>query len=200
MKKIPRTHPTPLFQHSSFETVYRKFALPLTKFLIKRMGGDQEAVEEVFSQTVIASWKGFQAFEHKSSYFTWICKIALNKMADYYRKEIHERSIIVAPTLEQLANIKDKNLLPEEKIVLDELTSSIRECLGLLPKEKRQLLYLRFWRRLSIKKMALIFNTSERSVEGKIYRAKQEMRELISLKHPDLAVTFVYQPKNQPSP
>jgi RNA polymerase sigma-70 factor (ECF subfamily) len=187
MDKIPQTSELS-HRHQNFSSLYKKMALPLTKFLVKRMGGDQEAVEEVFSRTVVAAWEGWATFEHKSQFFTWICRISLNKMADYYREQVHQRSVLVAPTLETLANIKDKDLLPEEKIALMELRASIRECLGVLPPKTRQLLYLRFWRELSIKKIAAILGISERAAEGKIYRAKSLLKEVITKKYPSLVV------------
>lgn len=176
MDKIP--HPT-------FVILYKKFTFPLMKFLVKRMGGDQDATEEVFSQTIIAAWQGFHTFQHKSKFFTWLCRIALNKMADYYRQQVHERSVLVAPTLETLANLRDRDLLPDEKLVLVELRASVRECLELLPAEKRQLLYLRFWKDLSIKKIAELTGSSERAIEGKIYRAKLALKNILSARHPE---------------
>ena len=38
--------------HKSFVIAYRNFALPLMKFIVKRLGGNQEAAEEVFARTV----------------------------------------------------------------------------------------------------------------------------------------------------
>ncbi len=181
MEKTPHFSPKNLAQrHESFAALYKNWALPLTKFLVKRMGGDQEAVEEVFSQTIVAAWKGFYTFEGKSQFFTWVCRIALNKMADYYRDQVNQRSTRVVPTLEMWANIKDPSLNPEEKAVLLELTQNVKECLKLLPKEKRQLLYLKFWQELTTAKIAKILGVSERAAEGKLYRAKLAFREVYS--------------------
>jgi RNA polymerase sigma-70 factor (ECF subfamily) len=170
----------------SFETAYRKCALPLMKFLIKKMGGNQIAAEEVFSNTVFAAWKGFHTFEHKSKFFTWMCRIALNKAADYYKGQIHNESHLIAPTLIDLANIKDKNLTPEEKASLDEIRNCVHNCLNLLPDDKRNLLYLRYWKDMTIKGIAETFDISERAAEGKVYRAKLAFREVVSKKYPDL--------------
>ncbi|KKS16168.1 MAG: hypothetical protein UU74_C0047G0017, partial [Candidatus Woesebacteria bacterium GW2011_GWA1_41_7] len=53
-----------------FEKIYKELALPLTKFVMKRMGARESEVEEVVEETVVAAWKGWNTFEHKSSYFT----------------------------------------------------------------------------------------------------------------------------------
>lgn len=167
----------------SFESAYRKYALPLMKFLIKKTGGDQLVAEEVFSATVFAAWKGFNSFEQKSKFFTWLCRIALNKAADYYRGQIHDHSRLVAPTLMDLANIKDTDLTPEEKASLDEIRACVHSCLDLLPDDKRNLLYLRYWKDMTIKGIAENFNISERAAEGKVYRAKLAFREIYSSKY-----------------
>ncbi len=172
--------------HKSFTVAYQAFALPLMKFIVKRLGGNKEIAEEVFARTVSAAWEGWTKFERKSKFFTWICRIALNKIADYYRKEFHEGSVFVAPFLEELADFKKDELTPEEKLILDELRISVRSCILLLPEEKRRLLYFRYWKMMSITQIAKTMNVSERSIEGKIYRAKQNLKEILSIKHPEI--------------
>lgn len=178
-------------KYRTFELAYKDFALPLMKFLVKRMGGNQEAAEEVFSQTALAALASYDKFQYKSSFFTWVCRIGLNKIADYYKHQINERSKLIAPGLEALANIGSKDLSPEERLSLEELRKSVIECLLVLPEDKRKLLYLRYWKEMSLKAIAESLNTSERSIEGKLYRARLDLREIVLSRHPDLAYNFL---------
>ena len=66
MSKTPRRNPPVggiqagrprFFQHQSFEAIYRLLALPVLKFIVKKMGGDQEAAEEIFGRTISAAWE-----------------------------------------------------------------------------------------------------------------------------------------------
>ncbi|KKR83732.1 MAG: RNA polymerase, sigma-24 subunit, ECF subfamily [Candidatus Daviesbacteria bacterium GW2011_GWA1_41_61] len=191
MRKTPRFSPQRLAKkHERFAALYKNLALPLTKFLVKHSGGDQEAAEEVFSQTIVAAWKGWHTFEHRSSYFTWLCRIGLNKIADYYKDQVNIRSKFVFPTLSAWANIEDKSLSLEEKTALDELRESVRECLELLPEEKRKLLYLRFWQEMTVKGMAEVLGISERATEGKLYRAKLALREVLQVRNPEIISSY----------
>jgi RNA polymerase sigma-70 factor, ECF subfamily len=174
-----------------FTSLYKTFSLPLTKFIAKRVGANQELVEEVFAKTMSAAWQGFSKFEHKSSYFTWICRIALNKIADYYRGQVHENSRIVAPFLEEIANVEDKCLSPEEDFALQELRVSIRKCLDALPENTRKLIYLKYWGNLTVKEIAKQFNTSERSIEGKIYRGKNLLKKVFENKYPESSKVYL---------
>ena len=162
-----------LLQHQSFEIVYRRLALPVMKFLVKRLGGDQQAAEEVFARTISASWEGWHTFRHKSSYFTWICKIGLNKIADYYRDQVNDNSRWILPVLENLADADPNKLTPLEKLELAELRASLRECLNLLPDDKRQLLQFRYWRELSIKQIVALTGSSAKGGRGNNFRAQK---------------------------
>ncbi len=165
-----------------FEKVYRKLALPLTKFIIKHIGGEDEVVDEVLTSTMTAAWKGFNNFKHKSAYFTWLCRIALNKIADYYRDQVNRNSGIIVPLLGNLNIADNKSLSPIEKMSLEELRKSVNNCLNLLPYEKRRLLWLRYWYDLSYEKIAKILNISERAVEGRLYRARLDFGQIYSKK------------------
>ena len=155
-----------------FEAQYKKFGTPLLKFIAKRIGANPEVSEEVFQETMVAAWKGYKTFRHKSSFFTWLCRISLNKIADYYRDQVNENSHIIVPTIEKLLAIPSKEISPEERLALEELKTRVSACLNLLPYETRRLLWYRYWRELSVREIARILGVSERAVEGKLYRAR----------------------------
>lgn len=157
-----------------FENAYKDLVLPLTKFVMKRTGADKKEVDEVVEETFVAAWKGWNAFKHKSSYFTWLCRIALNKIADYYHDQVHQGSRIVVPILDAITAIDYKTLSPEENLALKELRISVNDCLNLLPPEKRKLLWFRYWKDMSYAEISKMMGISERAVEGQIYRAKHE--------------------------
>lgn len=179
LSKLAKRHPT-------FEAMYKVWALPLMKFLVSRMGGDRQAAEEVFAQTIFAAWKGWHSFEHKSTYFTWICKIGLRKVADYYRDQINDRSHLIYPTVQKLAAYESSELSMEEKLAIHELRVALGECLNLLPDEKRQLLKLKYWQDQTNQAIAETLGISERAVEGKLYRSRLALREIIAAEHPEL--------------
>lgn len=165
---------------SAFERVYKKFSLPLTKFIAKRMGASPREVEIVFEETVVAAWKGLHTFRHKSTYFTWLCRIALNKIADYYRDQVNRNSKVIVPLIEGVTQIDTKTLLPEEALALKQLKQSVNDCLDLLPPEKRRLLQFRYWYDMSYSQIGKVLGISDRAVEGKLYRARREFKEVWS--------------------
>lgn len=182
--KNPRTHHK-LFDHAhckpapkSFVAIYKELLLPVTKFVIKRMGASEKEAEEVVEETFVAAWRGWNSFEHKSSYFTWLCRISLNKISDYYHDQINRKSRIVVPIIDALTEADTKSLSPDEALALKELRKSVNKCLDSMSPEKRKLLQFRYWYDLSYSEIAKILDTSERAVEGRIYRAKEEFEKV----------------------
>jgi len=169
-------------QNPHFEDLHKKFSTPLFRFIAKRIGAKPEVTEEVFEETVIAAWKGFKTFKYKSTYFTWLCRIALNKIADYYRDQIHERSHIIVPTLKAMSLIEADNISPEERLVLNDLRDNVNACLNLLPTNVRKLLWYRYWRGMSYNQIAKVMDISVRAVEGRLYRAKESFAKVWTAK------------------
>lgn len=174
-------------KNTRFTNLYKKFFSPLTCFVFKRMGTDPDTADEIVSQTLIAAWKGFGSFKHKSTYFTWLCRIALNKIADYYRDQVHQKSHIVVPTLKAISltnfgTLEANDMPVEEKLALSELCAKVNGCLNLLPHEKRRLLWYRYWRDMSYDQIAKVMDISVRAVEGRLYRAKESFAKVWTTK------------------
>lgn len=161
-----------------YERLYKQFLSPLTRFVFKKIGSDPYQADIIVSETFEAAWKGYKTFKHKSSFFTWLCRISLNKIADYYRDQINTRSRIVFPTLKKLSQIKSNDIAIDEKMALDELKQSVNNVLDLLPEDKRKLLQFRYYKDLSYKEISIIMQISPRAVEGKLYRAKKSFAKV----------------------
>ncbi|KKP46889.1 MAG: hypothetical protein UR39_C0007G0017 [Candidatus Woesebacteria bacterium GW2011_GWA1_33_30] len=161
----------------NFDNLYKSCVSPLTRFVFKKIGSDPEVADQIVTETFSAAWKGYKTFKHKSTFFTWLCRIALNKIADYYKDQINNRSHLIYPNLKKWSQIEaitgsEPVISPEEQFVLNELRNKVNEVLNLLPLEKRKLLWFKYYRDLSYKEISIILHISPRAVEGKIYRAK----------------------------
>ena len=144
------------------QQLYRKLLL----FLLKRTGGNYEVAQEVLQNTFLAAIKSFHTFHSKSTFFTWLCKISLNKLADYYRGQVN-------PKFQLPLDLAAPGLTPEEQASLDDLRAHVNRCLNLLPSRYRQLLHLKYYQELSTTEICLKLDLTPRKVEGRLYRAKK---------------------------
>jgi len=157
--------------HALLTRLYNQFGQRILKVILKRNGGDLQTAEQVLQDTYVAAYKSFHTFHHKSTYFTWLCRIALNKLADYYRHQVNSN-------FQLKVDLPSHELSPEEKLALDELRAKVNACLNLLPPEYRRLLHLKYYEDLSNKQISLKLNLSARSLEGRLYRAKKLLANL----------------------
>lgn len=164
----------------NFEEVYVNLAASVKRFIAKRSGEPEEVIEDIFSQTMIAAWKGFNSFGNKSSYFTWICKIALHKIADYYRQEIHQNSSLIAPLLEDL--VEPESTTPLESLALQELQIAVKRALDLLPASMQKIIHLRYWEEASVVEIAKVLGVTPKAAESKLYRAKKAFSKVVARK------------------
>lgn len=137
-----------------------------------------EVSQEVLQETWVAALKSYKTFRHKSSYFTWLCKISLNKLADHYRRQIRHRSKVVVPSVAAFNRLVDPKLSLEEKQALEELKEKVNSCLNLLPQEYRQLLQMKYYDELTNQQISIKLSLPQRSLEGKLYRAKKTLAKL----------------------
>lgn len=151
---------------SATSTLYHELGRKVLRLILKRNGGDLRVAEQVVQDTFVAAYKSFHTFHHKSTYFTWLCRIALNKLADYYRGQVNKDFPL-------FINLPTSEISPEEKISLDELRAKVNACLDLLPPEYRRLLQLKYYQELSSREISLKLHLAPRSLEGKLYRAKK---------------------------
>lgn len=135
----------------------------ILRFLLKR-SHNPEIAREVLQETWVAVLKSYRTFHNKSTYFTWVCKISLNKLSDYYRRQIRHKSHFVVPAVDSFNQIVDPKISIEEKLVLDELRQKVNLCLNKLPAEYKRLLKLKYYQGLKL---------LTRSQEGKLYRARK---------------------------
>ncbi len=163
-----------------FGDLFKRLAKPLLGFLIRRYNIDQETAEEIAQETWLAAYKSYSTFQSKSKFFTWLCKIAMFKTADYYRKYVNKNSGLVSPTLDVLNSLVSPTLNPEEELVLVELRNNVGKCLALLPEKYKKILEMRYVKQYSYSQIAQELNLSERSVEGLLYRAKKQFAYVVS--------------------
>ncbi len=165
---------------------YKDLSGKIFRFLLKRNGGDESVARSVLQDTFIAAFRSYHTFRHKSSYFTWLCKISLSKLADYYREQVHYRSKVVVPSVDQFNSLIDPGLSHEERLSLDELKTQVNRCLDLLPGKYRRLLHLKYYQSLSTREICVLLQITPRQLEGRLRRARLSLAKAVTRVSPDI--------------
>lgn len=148
------------------------------KFIFKYLYGltlDFHLAEELTQETFFQVVRSFHRFRGDSHVSTWIYKIARNVYSQHYKKTNLKTSSIN----EEVYNIPDKST-PEDEYSKKEQSEMIENCLKQIPKNQREVLWLRDWQGISYEEIAIITNHSLSWVKVNIHRGRVAFKKIYS--------------------
>lgn len=169
--------------NDGFERLYAEHAQDLFAFLRYRTGSTLLA-EELLGDTCERALRARKRFDpRKGSAKTWLYAIALNCLSDHARKRVREgRALervavgqdfgVVEP--EEIDELADREL--EDVADHDELTRSLASLSG----EEREAISLRYGADLTVPEIAKLTGEPLTTIESRVYRALDKLRETMS--------------------
>jgi RNA polymerase sigma-70 factor (ECF subfamily) len=158
-----------LKDQEAFEDLYDSYSPKLFQYARARLG-DSHLAEEVVQETMWAIWQGSANYKRRSKPSTWIFGIAYNKVADTLKKHIKARS-----TDELIDNKTDLVQLDVES----EYKYEIERALQQVSEPCRDALILSFFYQFNYKEIGSILGCKEGTVKNRIFRGKQQLRDLL---------------------
>jgi len=154
-----------------FAPIYQRYYEQLFLFIYQRMDSETDA-EDLTSQVFLKALINLNKFEFRGFPFSsWLYKIALNEVNQYYRKTKNKRTI----NLEE-HHIKD--IIIETSNQYDERKrDQLIKILSLLDENKLILIEMRFFEKRSFKEIAQVLNITENNAKVRTYRVLDQMKK-----------------------
>jgi RNA polymerase sigma-70 factor (ECF subfamily) len=167
----------------AFEELVLGYQSKVYALTFRYMGNEEDAYD-MFQETFIKAYRSLPTFKGKSSFGTWIYRIASNVCLDELRRR---KRRIPTLSLDEPATTLDGNeleveiadtsysadLLYEQK----ELSSSIQEVLNQMKNEHKTAIILRDMLDLSYEEMAKVLGCSIGTVKSRLSRARNILKE-----------------------
>ena len=128
----------------------------------------RESVEDLFGEIVCNLWDGYQKFRNESKESTWVWKVAVNTAISVCRQAQGMPELVEIPA-------EAYDTLAEDPP--NELTERLYELIDMLDEDERELASL-YLSDATTKEMATALNCPLRTVERRINRLKQRLKEL----------------------
>ena len=143
---------------------------PLIRYLIRPIVTDERDREECFSDIELRVWEKIREFDPEKGKFTpWLSVLTRNTAIDRARK--------TAPQSEELKDtIPAPDGDPEQILLKKERDKVLKQALYQLPYDERVLFFRKYYYRQSTAQIAAELGTSQRAVEGRLYRIKRKLR------------------------
>ncbi len=140
----------------------------LTAYVMSLVPSASDA-QDILQETKVALWRSFEKFEPGTNFGAWARKTALHRVLDYRKRKGREgkRLWFTDECYERLA--EEYEVDPE---VREQRSHRLRDCIGKLQPQHREILILRYFREASIEDVAA---RVERTVEA-TYRVLSRIR------------------------
>ncbi len=152
--------------------------------LALRILRNREEAEDVLQETFLTVINKLDTFDGRSSFFTWVYRIATNAALMLLRKKKIRRANFrdndLDPEQMYLSNVVDWSQDPTAHIENTEIKQRIDEALATLKEKYKTVFVLRDIEGLSTRETAEILDISEENVKIRLLRARQALRNYLS--------------------
>ena len=146
---------------------------PLIRYVITPILPDFRDREEVFSDILVRVWDCVDQFDPKyGSWTNWLSSIARNAAIDRARRN--------PPAGTELTDtIPAPNSDPEQELLRKERQKALHMALNSLESSDKALFYRKYYYRQSTEQIAAEYGTTQRAIEGRLYRIKRKLRKTL---------------------
>jgi RNA polymerase sigma-70 factor, ECF subfamily len=164
----------------AFGELVKKYQNRLYNTIVHVVGSHEDA-QDIVQDTFVQAFDKLNTFRSRSSFYTWIYRIAFNYSISKLRRK---REVLVDYNDEATPKPFDRDDAPEDGLLREERSRRVREALSVLSDEHRVVLVLRELDDCGYAEISEILDLPIGTVRSRIHRARSEMRyELKDLLH-----------------
>ncbi|MGH4139070.1 RNA polymerase sigma factor [Clostridium sp.] len=156
-----------------FKEIYDANFNYVYSFVFLRLAANKEATEDIVQETFISAMKGITNYKGTSSYKTWLCGIAKNKVLNYYRSTIRKEGFACGEELNYVEDIQDIEFI----VINLETRKIILEALSNLKPIYKYVIILKYVDDYSVNHIAKYLCKTPKAIDGLLQRAKISFRK-----------------------
>lgn len=166
-----------------FDNLIKKYRERLYS-VIYNLTSNKEDTADLTQEAFIKAFRSIDKFQGKSSFFTWIYRIAVNTTISHLKKNKFRRFFSFDAIQEEGASSEVLDMLcskvsSDKSTFLKELQEKLNEALQTLSLSHRTVIILHEIEGLSHQEIARIMDCSEGTVRSRLHYAKQQLQVLL---------------------
>ena len=159
----------------SFDRFYEEYFDKLYRFVLSRVDYQHHIAEDIVQGSLCKAMDKLQTFRGEASLLTWLCTFCRYEISAHYKKENRAPTLIddhpeVRAHIESLAAFIQQQ--PENQLLQQRLNRLVHLTLDSLPERNAKVMELKYIQGLSVKDIALKMDTSAKSIESLLSRAR----------------------------
>lgn len=162
----------------AYRELLARWQRPVLDF-VYRLTGDPTAADDIAQETFVRVYRGIGTFQpdHAGATFsTWLFQIARNAALDHLRHGRRHPAESLDLVAVETAGIQGTAPAANVAVIHRETGEEIAAAVQALPEDQRTALVLAEYEERSVAEIAAIMQCSAKSVEARLYRARQTLR------------------------
>ena len=176
-------------EHACFDVLLKRHRTKVKSFIVN-MVKDHELAEDLFQDTFIKVVNTLKSgkYNEEGKFLPWVMRIAHNLIIDHFRKEKRmPRFETKKEDFDIFSVIKLTDTNAEDKLMKSQLEKRIQVLIERLPKEQKEVLYMRHYADLSFQEIADQTNVRINTALGRMRYALINLRKMMK----DIEYQFV---------
>ncbi len=171
---------------AAFAEIVNRYRNPLTNYIFRILNDYEEAVD-LAQETFVRVYFAIERYHTEYAFSTYIYRIATNLAISEIRKKRRRKLLSLTSFFQneegdaQEFHPPDQKSLPDEDLIEDERSRTIRKAIAALPDKYRAPIVLREIQELSYEEIAQILGLGLGTTKSRISRARALLRD--KLKH-----------------
>ena len=164
--------------HEAFRLLVERHGRAVFR-LAYRMTGNEQDAEDVVQETFLKAYRQLDRYESRSSFATWLYRIASNCCLDLIRKrKIRElgRERGADPDRDILVSVPAATPGPDRALLSNQISETVNAALAELSAQERAAFVLRHFEGLSVEEIGRVLGTGASATKHSIFRAVQKLR------------------------
>jgi RNA polymerase sigma-70 factor (ECF subfamily) len=165
---------SPLDFASLFDTYYSRLYA-----YIRSQVNDRETAEDLTAATFERAFSRSYSYDPaKGSFATWLFHIGRNLVINHFTATSRKP---MSYDLDEAVKVSAADLSPEQQLLRKEQQRILAETLTILSERDQEIIHLRFFGRLTNRKIAEVMELNERTVSVIILRALQKLKARLEI-------------------
>jgi RNA polymerase sigma-70 factor (ECF subfamily) len=142
---------------------------------------DRDTAEEIVQETFCSAFSKLDSFSGRSSVFTWLYRIMLNKYRDQCRRKslLRRLGIVRARTETDTGNATSSAPSPGAQLAVSEERRLLRNAVERLPKRLRMVVVMHYFDGLPINEVAEVLDCRLGTVKSRLFAARKRLFQLL---------------------
>lgn len=167
-------------QASKFEILVGNYQQRIYASLLAMLGNRHDA-EDVTQETFLTAFRKLDQFERRSSFYTWLHRIAFNAAIDLQRRKKRTKNQFSSGDMTETAEPKEQlSESPALIVMAKETVCQVQMALSRLDEERRNIIVLRDLQGVDYAEIATVLGIPVGTVRSRLHRARIELREIMN--------------------